>query len=152
MKKYKFGFSPIGLFAFLLAMIPNIIWFVFPPASDPLALQSAGIAWLEGLMSFLQVLMIALLIIFVPVNPASQKVKLITGISAVVCLFIYYLLWILYFNGFSNPNVLVGLAVFPSLFFVFVCLYLNHMIALVPAVLFGFIHSGLAVMNWVIGS
>ena len=31
LKKYKFGFEPWGLFLFIIIMIPNFFWFIFPP-------------------------------------------------------------------------------------------------------------------------
>lgn len=40
MKKYKFGFNIWSLMLFLLIMLPNLLWFVFPAPNDTLRKES----------------------------------------------------------------------------------------------------------------
>ena len=51
MSKYKIKFFIKGIFAFLLVMIPNIIWMIMPSTNNFLAGNSSDIVALNVLMS-----------------------------------------------------------------------------------------------------
>lgn len=100
MSKYKVGFLIKGFVALMLVMIPNLIW------------------------------MIALLIVLIPRNNRSCK-SIKTYFQLVTfCIVIYYIMWLVYYTGMVYPWMFVGMAAFPSIYFVFVELWLDNYIAI----------------------
>lgn len=147
MKQYKFGFSAKGLVAFLLMMLPNIVWTIRPPGNDILSAGGGTYPVAELLQAMLQWLMIGALVFIVrQEQPRTDKAKVFVSCGA-VCLLAYYGLWVLYYGGIHGDWLLMGLAVFPALYFVFVALWLQNKIALVPAIAFGVIHC---VLSWML--
>ncbi len=140
MKRYKFGFSLKGFLAFLLAMLPNIVWAVIPPFNDVLAASTAAFPVWETIAAASQWLMIAALVLFIHQDPEQeQHPRQLVG-SASFCLAGYYVFWVLYYAGVASPWLFIGMAVLPTAYFVLAALWLKNYIALVPAALFGAIH------------
>ncbi len=148
MKRYRFGFSKAGLAAFLLAMLPNILWALFPPANDVLAANAAAFPVWEAIASLSQWLMIAALIVLVCADAGKGQRSKAMLYCAAACLVGYYACWILYFTGIAGPWLFIAMAVLPTAYFALVALWLENRIALVPAVLFGTIHIALACVTY----
>ncbi len=138
-KNYKLGFSLEGFLAFLLIMIPNIIWAISPPNSNPLAESSDIKPIFEIILNISQWIMVISLIIFISRDSRSERKKLFVGF-AVLCLAIYYISWIIYYIGVANPLMFIGMALFPTLYFIFVECWLKNYIAIMPTIIFGITH------------
>ena len=144
MRQYRFGFSKEGLVAFLLPMLPNIVWVLIPPANDILLTNTASFPVWEAIASISQWLMIALLVGLVRADTGKgQRSKEMLRCAA-ACLVGYYVCWVLYYIGIVNPWLFIGMAVLPAAYFVLVALWLKNHIACIPAVLFGILHTVLS--------
>lgn len=141
MKEYGFGFEYKGLIAFLLVMIPNFIWMAYPPEINPLVGMIAPYDWLNIVMNVSQWIMIAMICILIRPRIEKGNSRKLYLVSAIVCLIIYYLLWIGYYNGFTSKHILLGMAWIPSLLFIFVVLWLKKYWALIPSIIFLSIHT-----------
>lgn len=148
MKKYRFGFSLKGLICFMLVMAPNIIWMIVPPANDILAGNNSAYPLFDIVLNVSQWLMVALLIIFINKEGSNKKrTRKLLG-AAAFCLAGYYILWVCYFAGVVNPWSLVGMAVLPSIYFIFVVSWLRNYIAIIPTVIFGITHIVITCLNY----
>ncbi|MDF2542423.1 MAG: hypothetical protein K0S47_2141 [Herbinix sp.] len=148
MKKYRFGFSPMGFFSFLLVMLPNIIWMINPPVNNPVAGNTASNPMIEIVQNVSQYSMIALLTILIhKENKRDRMNKVLLGVI-LFCLLGYYALWITYYTGIIYPWVLVGLAVLPSLYFLLICIKLKNTVAIIPSIIFGITHVGITCSNF----
>lgn len=146
MKTYKLGFSPIGCMAVLLVMIPNLLYFFAVPPSDVLSANEADfILWnvLENIGRFGTMLTLC-----VVVNQHNMRKVRYQDALAWGSLCVYVILWSLYFIGWFNGVSLVGLALFPSLFFMLVAWKLRNMPALLFAALFAVLHIGITCSNF----
>jgi hypothetical protein len=84
--------------------------------------------------------MIALLIILIKKESKTNiRVKLYS-VLVTSLLVGYYILWIIYFAGMISPWMLVGMAILPSLYFIFVEMWMKNYIAIIPSVVFGIVH------------
>jgi len=140
-RKYRAGFSLKGFVCAFLAMLPNVIWAIIPPANDILAENSVEIPLLDLLMNICRIALIALLVLVL--NNKEEKGKKAQGflLSMAVCLLVYYVSWVMFYKGVANPWVfIIGLATAPSLYFVFLAIWLKNNPALFPAVVFAVAH------------
>jgi hypothetical protein len=138
------GFSWQGFIVVMLAMLPNILFVIFPPSNMPSKLQSGGI-----LMDILEQgtrMSYIILFIFMTKNTKGNSVWLI---GSIVSLLVYYSLWIQYFMYgrdyimlFSNKffGIPLPMAVFPILYFIFAALWFNSIPIVTLVVLFAVGH------------
>lgn len=134
---YYFGFSIIGLIVFLLAMLPNIFYFIksAPYASDKGSSKHLILDILEhgcqGIFLFMLIFILR-----------GQDIEIVCPytIAMSTMLILYYSMWILYFKGIINLKVLMGLAIFPVIYFILAEIWLNNYIAIIPTVIFGIAH------------
>jgi len=149
MKQYKFGFSIKGLIAFLLVMAPNIVWMIAPPVNDVLAGNSAAAPALDIVQNVCRWMVVALLILLVNKSEKKNKLSKIFIAAAALCLLVYYVSWALYYIGYADPwMVVIGMAAAPSLYFIFVALWLNNYPAVVPGIIFAVIHTAITFINY----
>lgn len=139
-KKYTFGFSRVGFIAFLLPMIPNVVWALLPPVSSTLQANDSAPPFIEVIGTVCQSLLIALLILLVNTRRQSSTSKNFLAAAGVACLIGYLVLWGVYFTAPITPMLLLMMAVLPSAYFICVGLYLENHPSLVPATLFALIH------------
>lgn len=118
MKEYQIRFSIKGFVTFLLIMIPNIVWMIYPPVNDVLSTNSSRIAIVDIIMSVSQWIMIAMLILIQKVKIESRRIDNIYIAACTLCIAIYYISWICYYFGIISSLMLLGMAVFPCCFFV----------------------------------
>ena len=71
-------------------------------------------------------------------------------ILTVICIILYFAGWILYYNGITNPLVIIILTLPPCLAFIFFALDRKNIIAVVPAVCFTICHLIYGVVNYVL--
>jgi hypothetical protein len=148
LKKYKIGFDIGGLLLFLIIMIPNFIWFAVPAPNDILRADSIT-ETLDIVASVCQVLMIVLLCIVI--NKEQKKTKYSLWIIAVIiCCLLYFISWGLYYGGFTNMFVILGLTIPPCLAFLFFAIYKKNMIAVIPIIVFTICHLIYGIVNFVI--
>ena len=148
MKQYKIGFSVKGLISFVAVMLPNIIWMVAPPANDILAGNSAENPFFDAVLNICRWLTVFALAFVINKNEKESKYSKFF-IAAVVCLSVYYISWILYYCGSANPWLFVaGLAAAPSLYFIFVALWLKNYPAILPSAIFAVIHVTVTFLNY----
>lgn len=145
LRKYRLGFNLFGFLAFMLVMLPNIAWMIFPPENDILQANSSGIPALDICMQASQWLMVGFLTILIPKEKPTGKILL--GISA-VCLAAYYIMWICYFCGIYSTFTLISMAVLPSAYFICISLRNRNYPALVFAVTFSALHIGITGFNF----
>ena len=147
-KKYTMGFDIWGAVLFLIIMIPNFIWFLVPAPYDILRTDSIT-GTLDKVASVCQILMIALLCIVI--NKEQKKTKHSLWIIAVIisCL-LYFISWGLYYGGFTNMLVVLGLTISPCLAFLSFAIYKKNMIAVIPTLVFAICHLIYGIVNFVI--
>lgn len=148
MKNYRIGFSIKGLLIMMLVMIPNIIWVFVPPANNPLAYNSTTYPIFDIIENGSQIVMFIVLILLVRKDKNGDgNAKIYLGLASLF-LACYYVLWVMYFAGRIYPLALVGMALFPPLYYFFVALWIRNRIALIPCVIFGLTHIVITCSNY----
>ena len=145
LKKYKFGFDLWGLLLFLLIMIPNFIWFGVPAPNDVLRSDSVTPV-VDTIGSVCQVAFVAAICILKRKDVEKVRFSKLT-VSALVMVAAYYIGWILYYCGQTDPVVIVLLTIPPCLSFVLYELDRKNRIALIPTVVFTICHIIYAFVN-----
>ena len=141
----KFSFSWIGLVIFALPMLINIAYVVFPPqgkAQPPVSTSR----WLEGVEQVSRIAYLLAVTLLVSREPASLRSPWFW--LAAVFLVLYYAVWICYFRGGREIELLrrpflrvpMPLAVFPVLYFLCAALWLRNLPAMLIMLLFGAAH------------
>ena len=148
LKKYRFGFDISGLVIFLIVMLPNFIWFAVPAPNDILRNESVT-AIVDIIGSICQVFFVGSLCVVI--NKERNKLRFSPLIIlSIICIIIYFVGWLLYYNGFANPLVILLLTIPPCLAFVFFAFDRKNIIAVVAAVLFTICHLIYAIVNFIL--
>lgn len=148
LKKYRLCFDISGLVIFLCVMIPNFIWFALPAPNDILRSESVT-AIVDTIGSICQVLFVGF--ICVVINKGRNKLRFSPLIIlAVICIILYFAGWILYYNGITNPLVIITMTLPPCLAFIFFAMDRKNIIAVVPAVCFTICHLIYGVVNFIL--
>ena len=147
-KKYRFGFDIWGLILFLIIMIPNFVWFAVPAPNDLLREESVT-AVFDMIASICQVIMIILLCVLIN-NHVKKRNASRSIVICAVCVTLYFVSWILYYNGITNAVVIVGLTLFPCMAFQFYAMDRKNFIAMIPIVIFTICHFIYGFVNFVI--
>lgn len=148
LKKYRLGFDFSGLVIFLCVMIPTFIWFAFPAPNDILRNESVT-ATVDTIGAICQVLFVGFLCVII--NKERNKLRFSPLIIfAVICIILYFAGWILYYNGITNPLVIITMTFPPCLAFIFFALDRKNIIAVVPAVCFTICHLIYGVVNFIL--
>ena len=149
MNTYRIGFSIKGFVAFILVMIPNLIWMIAPPSNNPISINSVIYPLFDIIVVISQAIMITLLIILIPrKNRSCKRIKIYFKL-AIFCLLVYYIMWIMYYTAMISPWILVGMAMFPSIYFIFIELWLCNYIAIIPSLIFGIMHIAITFSNYI---
>ena len=140
MSKYRIGFSLTGFVAFLIPMLPNLIWMLLPGELNELLKgeeTSPLLDLLENLTRFSFIILLILLI-----RKESRKTfykRWIAGVG-LLSLLGYLLLWMLVYQMGVTPLFLFGMALLPSIYFICVCVFQENNPAFIAAILFAAIH------------
>jgi len=134
-----------GMIILIILMLPNILFAVLPVKGVPHKTEDAG-AFLNFLEQSMRIAYFAVLIFGTNNNKINSQKLVMIGM--IVCIVIYYLLWLRYFiNGRENIllfkkilGIPVPMAVFPVLFLILAGFWLNSIWLIVIGILFGIGH------------
>lgn len=143
---YKIHFSWIGLVVFMIPMVINIFYVIFPPANVQEETPICNKIW-EYIEQGSRILYAVCMCGLVSIKAVSVKSPLF--FLALVFITLYYIVWIRYFAGGRDVALLgrsflfvpMPLAVFPVLYFLFAALWMHNYIAAVVMVIFGIAHN-----------
>jgi hypothetical protein len=139
------GLHVRGLLVIILLLLPNIIYFIFPPKKIPENLRP-----IQGVFSLLEkmgrIICFVLPIIFGKMI-SLQKLSYVVILMG-LCLFIYYICWTFYFvNGreyyylFKPLGMIpIPMAIFPLLYFILLGVWLESPVFLISVLLFSIGH------------
>lgn len=143
----KFKFSILGVVIFMLPMLINIVYFMYPPVNSGSAASSNSnqiIGMVENISRALYAVAICIL-----VSKETLDFKSPWFYIGIVFLVLYYIVWIRYFIG-GRDVALLGksflfvpqpLAVFPVLYFICAAIWLHNYAALILMLIFGAAHN-----------
>lgn len=147
-RKYRFGFSVWGAALFLTVMLPNFIWFAVPAPNDILRNESST-PIVDTIGTVFQVLFVASLCVIIKKDAVKIKFSPLV-ISTIICIFLYFAAWVMYYNGITEPFVILSLTVFPCFAFIFFGLDRKNVFAVVFAVCFAVCHLIYAAVNFIL--
>ena len=142
---YYFGFSWKGLIVFLLPMIPNIFYFLFPAPEGAGNIANNHMI-LDVLEHGSQAIFIFMLIFVI--SKQTSKIQSPYTVGMAILLLFYFVLWILYFTGKANLIILLGMAILPVVYFILAEIWLYNYLAIIPTVLFGIVHVIITYINY----
>ena len=148
LKKYKLGVDISGLVIFLIIMLPNFIWFAVPAPNDILR-QESMTPIVDIIGSVCQIIFVASLCIVINKERDSIRISPLL-ISSAFCIGLYFLGWVLYYNGIVNPMVIICLTLPPCIAFIFFALDRKNIIAFIPAVCFTICHLIYGTVNFIL--
>ncbi|AEG18215.1 hypothetical protein [Methanobacterium paludis] len=147
MINYVFGFSLMGLILYALQLFPNIIWMLAPPVNNVLTKNSSAYPILNIIERVFGIMTVALLILLINKGGGINS-SIYIGL-AILFLVGYYIAWIFYYKGVVSPWLLIiGLAAMPPLYFLFVGLWMENYVVLIPCVIFGITHIKITCSNY----
>lgn len=147
LQKYRLGFDIWGLVIFLTVMLPNFIWFAVPAPNDVLRKESVTVI-IDTVGSACQVLLIGLLCFII--NRERSKLHFSPLIiSAIICIILYFMGWVLYYNGITDLLVIIFLTLPPCLAFILFASDRKNIIAVVPAACFTVCHLIYGIVNFI---
>lgn len=144
---YKLGFDKSGFILFLVILIPNFLWLIFPIPNDVLREETVTIQ-LDVVATIVQVFLIGSLCFLIPVDRTTQMNKSINT-SIVVLLVFYYLSWIAYFSGFQNLIIIIYLALVPSIALLAFAIARMNFPAIIFASIFLITHTTSSIINYI---
>lgn len=149
----KFSFSWVGLVVFVLPMLINIAYAVFPPVGETASSKPAA-RWLEIVENISRIAYLLALVLLVSEKPLTvRSVWFYMGIAFLV---LYYVVWIRYFVGGRDVALLgrpflfvpMPLAVLPVLYFLCAAAWMSNLPAAVIMVIFGAAHLAVSVQSF----
>ena len=147
-EKYRFGFDIAGLILFLLVMAPTFIWLAVPAPNDVLRAESIT-PIVDTIGSVCQILFIACLCIII--NKERSKLHFSPlVIASMICVMMYYVGWVLYYLGFTNPWVILLLTLPPCAAFILFAVDRKNLPAVVFATGFTICHLIYGIVNFII--
>ena len=110
---YRFRFDKQALMLFVALLLPNLIWFIHPPACDILHVKSVT-PGADAIAAFLQVQLAALLIFFAR-EDAPEQLPNVWKVLALVFVGAYWGLWGEYYSGDTKFLLILAMAIVPCL-------------------------------------
>lgn len=161
MRSYKIGFSIKGAIALLLVMLPTIIYTIFPPDNNITLTHGydSSNQIVNIIMKIIPYGMIAILILLrkrVSIHKPIDKFYIavcIISLSAYYVLYAYYyylgdILSIIVLG--TDNNMVLGMAISPSIFLISYAIWQKHIIMLIPTIIFSVLHIVIACSNVII--
>ncbi len=148
MKNYKIRLSILGMVLFLVIMLPNLVWFAIPAPNDILRVESCT-ETVDTVASVCQVLFVAALCVLTNHNSGPLRPTAFM-IGVIACTAFYYLGWILYYLGFTNPLIIFLLTVPPCAAFLLFAYDRKNHLAMIPAAIFSVCHLYYGVVNFIV--
>ena len=149
----KLSFSRLGLVLFVLPMLINLAYVMFPPAEEAKA-DGAVPRWVEGIE---QISRIAYLFaVTLLVSRENLSFRSVCFSLAAVFLVLYYAVWLRYFMGGREIALLsrsflfvpMPLAVFPVLYYLCAAIWLHNLPAAIIMVIFGAAHLTVSIQSF----
>lgn len=148
MKNYKFSFDILGLLLFLIIMVPNFIWFAVSAPNDVLRSESVTpIA--DTIGSFCQIFFVIAICVLRKKSVSKLHINPFI-IIVLVSVILYFIAWIFYYTGMTNPLIILLLTAPPCCAFLFYAIDRKNTIALIPIVGFTVCHIIYAVTNYIV--
>ena len=149
----KLSFSRLGLVLFVLPMLINLAYVMFPPAEEAKA-DGAVPRWVEGIEQVSRaayLFAVTFLVSREPIEPRSVWLFL-----AALFLLLYYAVWVRYFAGGRKIALLsrsflfvpMPLAVFPVLYYLCAAIWLHNLPAAIIMVIFGAAHLTVSIQSF----
>lgn len=145
--RYRFGFDIWGLVLFLIIMVPNFIWFIFPAPNDILRADSIT-KTLDIITSLSQVLMIAALCVVIN-DTRDRHIKKSYFITICIMIISYIIGWYFYYLGITTPLVIMDLCLAPSIVFILFSISRKNWLALIPTIVFTICHTLFGYINFI---
>ena len=120
----QLAFDPYGPAVFLLIMLPNVLWLLWPAPRDILRGASAT-PILDGAASAFQAVMVAAILL-------------------------YFAAWTFYYAGVTAPPVILTLCAAPCLAFLFLAAARKNAISFCAAVVFAICHTLSGLINFIL--
>lgn len=147
-ERYRLGVDVTSLILFLLVMAPTFIWLAVPAPNDMLRTESAT-PTVDIIGSVCQILFIVCLCVVI--NQERNKLRFSPLVVATtICVALYFLGWMLYYSGFTNPWIILMLTLPPCLAFIFFAIDRKNLPAIVFAVGFTVCHLIYGIVNFII--
>ncbi len=153
MNQFRFGFSWIGVIIFLLPMLINIVYFMFPPANEP-----AESGKVNKFVEMVEQATRALYFVAIVIIVSQKKIEFNSPFLFLAAFFLilYYIVWIRYFAGGRDVALMrksflfvpIPLAVFPVLYFLFAALWIHNYFAAFFMIIFGIAHNMVSHMSF----
>lgn len=149
----KFGFAWMGLVVFVLPMIINIVYAIFPPAEGTASAPTNKM--LEMIEQATRILYLIAMVFLVSKDKLNYRSPwMFIGLLFLV---LYYIVWIRYFVGGREISLMsksflyipIPLAVFPVLYFLCAAIWMHNIPAVVFMVIFGVVHNFISHMSFV---
>lgn len=147
MNNYKIKFSLYGFLAVVIVMIPNIIYFLFPPSAGALSLADKSNIILAVIENTSRIVLMLTLSFVVNTRGARENPKSLKTM-AVIFMVAYYALWLYYYTEPMQDLDLIALAVLPVASLILVAVWLRNHISLIPAAIFGITHITISCINY----
>lgn len=148
LKNYKFCFDIWGLVLFLIIMLPNFIWFAVPAPNDILRADSIT-PTVDAIGSLCQIFFIIALCIIQRKSTSKIQVNSLI-IMVIASVLLYFIGWIFYYVGITNPLIILLLTIPPCIAFILFAIDRKNIIALMPAIVFTICHITYAIINFII--
>lgn len=113
MKKIKIGFSLYGLLIVALQSLPNIVWVLWPPASNALEDNASSVPFIEYGEHILGVSVVVLLLFLVNRTRTSKIPHGKWTAAGFIAIALYWLCWVLYFAGIQPVPVICAMVILP---------------------------------------
>ena len=149
----KLSFSRLGLVLFVLPMLINIAYVMFPPAGK--AEQTAAVThWVEIVEQISRIAYLFAVTLLVSRDRLSFRSGWLSLAAAFLVL--YYAVWFRYFMGGREISLLscsflfvpMPLAVFPVLYYLCAAIWMHNLPATVITVMFGAAHLTVSVQSF----
>ena len=126
----------------------QFLWFAVPAPNDILRQESLT-PIVDTIGSVCQIIFVAALCIVINKERDSIRISPLL-ISSAVCIGLYFLGWVLYYNGIVNPMVIIYLTLPPCVAFILFALDRKNFIALIPAACFTICHLIYGIANFIL--
>jgi len=141
--KNNLKFNTFGLLLFIIVMLPNILWFIFPPQNDILRNESLT-PITDTIAGIFQIILVGCLCF------VNKKYVKKYDLLSLICVAVYFLFWALYYCGIVNSVVIFGLCIFPCLSFIFYEIRIKNWFALIATIIFSVLHLVYGIKNFLI--
>ena len=148
----ELSFSWVGLVVFILPMLINVFYVLFPPVGD-VSSEKGAVTFAEVVEKVSRIAYLLVLVFLV--SKRDLDIRSAWFYLAILFLVLYYVVWIRYFAGGRDVALLgrsfalipIPLAIFPVLYFLCAAIWMNNIPATVIMIVFGIAHITVSVRS-----